>query len=737
MVGKSTNKNIFRTVLVGALFVAAFSAVIVKLFYMQIINYDFYRKKAVANQTRDVLVSPTRGTIYDTKMKILAVSTSAEMVTVNPKRVKDDDQAKTIAEGLSRILGVSYDSVYKKAKKSSAYEIIKRSVDKETTDLIRQFASENEISAIIMEPDTKRYYPYGSFAANVIGFMGTDEGLSGLEAYYEKSLRGVTGRIISAKNAKGVEMPFKYERYYEAKDGNSLVLTIDEVIQGYLEKNLEIAIQDCDVRNKATGIIMDVKTGAILALSTKPDYDPNSPFEITDEKAVTELEKLTGDAYRERYNLELQNQWQSRALTEPYEPGSTFKIITSAIAIEEGVLSENERFNCPGYIMFAKTRIGCWKSAGHGSQTFLDAMKNSCNPAFVMISQKIGTATFRKYFKSFGFTEKTGIDLGGEANGVYHSESAFKEMELAIASFGQRFKVTPIQLITAVSAVANGGNLMKPYVVREVLDEDGNVVSETEPTVVRQVISEKTSKTLCEMLEQVVAKGSGRNAYVAGYRVAGKTGTSQKMDIVDENGQEIGLRIASFVGFAPADDPQVAVLVLLDEPMSQVKFGGQIAAPVIRRILSEVMPYLGVEPQYTEDEQKSQDVQIPKLVGMTLSQAKKALSNLGVSCKVIGSGDTVTEQTPNAFSKIPGTASVILYMGVNKSDELITVPDVSNMTVAQAKSVIERVGLYMKGEGAVSTGGVVATKQVPAAGTKAESGTVITVDFTDTENRVN
>lgn len=733
---------LLRSKIIVCFVCAAFCAVIIRLFYMQVIKYDFYKEKAVANQTRDVIVSPSRGTIYDRNMKALATSASAEMITLDPKLVKDDEQAKLIAHGLSEILGVSYETVYKKATKKSSYEIIKRSVEKETADLVRQFISDNSteespIKAISSEPDSKRYYPYGDFAAGVIGFMGTDEGLAGLEAYYEKTLRGITGRIISAKNARGIAMPFKYERYYEAQDGDNLILTIDEGVQHYLEKNLEIAIADNDVQNKATGIIMNVKTGEILAMATKPDYDPASPFEITDEYVLEQLAGLEGEEYKTAYNNALQDQWQSRALTEPYEPGSTFKIITSAIAIEENVLSDSETFYCPGYTVLNSTRIGCWKSAGHGTQTFLQAMQNSCNPAFVEIGQKIGTATFRKYFKNFGFTEKTGIDLGGEANGVYHSDDNFKEIELAVASFGQRFKATPIQLITAVSAVANGGYLMKPYIVKQTTDANGNIKSITEPTVVRQVISESTSKKLCEMLEQVVAKGSGKNAYVAGYRVAGKTGTSQKMDIVDENGNEVGLRIASFVGFAPANDPQIAVLVLLDEPMGPVKFGGQIAAPVVRRIFNDVLPYLNIEPQYTEEELKAQDISIPSLIGMTADEAKKTLSKKGISYRTVGSGDTVTNQTPNAFAKIPGTATVILYLGAEKPTNPVTIPDVSGMSVAQAKSVLERAGLYLKGAGAVSSSSVIATKQSPAAGEQASPGTVITVDFSDPNDRVN
>jgi len=737
---KPTNSMLARLMfLLVAMGVVAFVAIAGKLFYMQVVDYSFYQQKALANQTRDTIIAPTRGTIYDTNMKVLAMSASAEEVDLTPKLVKDEEEAKLIAQKLSELLDVSYDTILKKALKNTSYERIKRSVDKEVADEIRAFANENGITAISMVPDTKRYYPYGDFASNILGFMGTDEGLSGLESYYEDALKGVPGRIISATNAKGVELASEYERYYEAQNGDNLVLTVDEVLQHYLEKNLEIAIADNDVQNKATGIIMDVKTGAILAMATKGDFDPNDPFTITDDRTSQRLAALTGDEYKTEYNLALQEQWQSRALTEPYEPGSTFKIITSAIALEEGALSGNETFSCPGYIMLGKQRIGCWKAGGHGTQDFLQGLKNSCNPVFVAISQKIGTATFRKYFEDFGFMAKTGIDLGGEANGVYHAEKDFHELELAIAAFGQRFKVTPIQLLTAVCAVANDGKLMKPYIVKEIQDANGNVKKSITPTVVRQVISAETSDRLCSMLEQVVADGSGRQAYVAGYRMAGKTGTSQKMDIVDESGQEIGLRIASFVGFAPADDPQVAVLVLLDEPMGPVKFGGQIAAPVVRRIMSEVLPYMGIEPQYTEEELAAKDVQIPDLTGKTVAEAEKALNDLKISFRKVGSGDTVTDQTPTGGAKIPGTATVILYLGVNKSSDPIQVPDVNNMSVAQAKSALERLGLYMKTAGTGSTGstsGMLASYQEPAAGSAVQAGAVITVEFRDPTDMV-
>lgn len=734
---KPTTSMSRRVVVLAALLgVGAFMAVIARLFYMQVINFDFYQQKAVNQQTRDIVVTASRGTIYDRNLKPLAISSAVEMITIAPNQIENDEKRETLIKGLSEILEVDEARVRKLAEKKTGYEIVKRRVEKEDADRVRAFVKENDLAGTVnYEEDTKRYYPYGNFASQVLGFLNYDnQGAYGIEAKYEEELRGVNGRVITAKNAKNTEMPFQYEKFYDAQDGQNVVLTIDEVVQHFLEKHLETAKADNLVANKATGIVMEVKTGAILGMATVSGFDPNEPRTVVDEQALARITAAEGtEAESEVLQNEQMEQWRGRAISEPYEPGSTFKIITTAIALEEEAVNENTTFSCPGYAVVAGQRIRCWKAGGHGSQHLQEAINNSCNPAFISIGQKIGKENFRKYFKAFGLMEKTGIDLPGEATSIYHTDANFNEVELATSSFGQTFKITPLQLITAVSAVANDGKLMKPYIVKETLDDEGNIVSTAKPQVVRQVISETTSDKMCQMLEEAVRIGSGKNANAVGYRVAGKTGTSEKRDLAVQTGRDE--KISSFIGFAPADDPQIAVLVLLDEPQGVQKFGGVIAAPVARRIFEDVCPYLGIEPQYTSEELATQDVTVPDVSGKTKAEAVSILNGKKMSYRTVGSGDTVTDQIPKAQSVVPATAEVVLYLGGSAPDKTVTVPTVTGLSFNAAKSRIENLGLYMKVSGNTSGKNVQAISQTNA-GESLAVGSVVTVEFNDIDTNL-
>ncbi len=712
-----------------------FVCVAVRLFYMQVVRFDFYQEQALSQQTKDKTLTPVRGTIYDANMKPLAISAATEVVTLEAAKIEDEEQGLLIAETLSELLDMEYEEVLELVQEKASWAVVKKGVEKEVTDQIRAFINENDLNCIFMEPDSTRYYPFGNFLSHVLGFVGTDQqGLSGLEAYYEEELSGTPGRVITATNAAGDEMPFAYEMYYDAEDGNSLVLTIDEVIQHYLEKNLEMALYDNNVQNKVAGIVMDVNTGGILAMSTKPDFDPNDPFTIVDPEDQEAVDALTGEERSAKRSEVLNEQWRNKAISDAYDPGSTFKILTMAMALEEKAVSLDSRYYCPGYKKVDKWNISCWKAGGHGSQNLLEAICNSCNPAFIEIGQSLGIETFSEYFKAFGLRQKTGIDLPGEAQGIYFNNMG--PTDLAVAAFGQNFSITPLQLITAVSAVANGGTLLEPYIVKEVIDSEGNIIESHDRTEVRQVISEETSDQLCDMLEQVVTVGTGKNAYVMGYRVAGKTGTSEKKAKELATGVT-GLRISSFVAFAPADDPQIAVLVMLDEPNVYPVTGGITVAPVIRRIMEDVLPYLEVEPVYTEEELEQKDISVPGVVGYERAQAESALKQNGINYRIEGSGATITDQIPAAGAVVSSKAEVILYTDGEKPDKLVTVPDLTGMTVENARRTLSNLGLYIRATGAVNSSGgnVVAIKQDVEESQKVAVGTVVTVDFSDLDQR--
>ncbi|MBR6554872.1 MAG: PASTA domain-containing protein, partial [Clostridia bacterium] len=627
--------------LMAVLGVLCFVGIFVRLVWMQVFRYDFYLEKALSQQTADKVLYPVRGTIYDAKGKPLAISASTEMVTLEAKKIDSEEQGLLIAEGLSEILGLEYEEVLEKVQKKASWAMLKRGVEKDEADAVRAFVKEHKLDSVYLSADSTRYYPYGSFLSHVLGFVGTDEqGLGGLESYYDDVLTGTEGRVVTSVSANGTELAEDYEIYYPAQDGKNLNLTIDVVLQQYLEKNLEIAYRDNNVAEHASGIVIDVKTGAILAMAGYPDFDPNEPFTITSQSVLDKLAAITDpEKLAEERSKALYAQWRNNNISYTYSPGSTFKTITASAALEEGTLNTNTSFYCPGFKYVDNWgNIRCWKHEGHGSENLFQAVQNSCNPAFMTIGEALGKENLKKYVEAFGLLNKTGIDLPGESLGMFNLNS---NIDLAVYSFGQNFTVTPLQMISAIGAVANGGSLMQPYVVSSITDANGTVVESFAPTVQRQVMSARNSELMREILESVVTVGTGKNAYIAGYHVAGKTGTTEKIDkqnqIFQETGKEVELRIASFYAFAPADDPQIAILILLDEPNVDNIGGGTCVAPAVRRFLEEALPYLNVDPTYTEAELAVKDVTMPDITGMTIKQAEAAMKKAGISYRVVGS----------------------------------------------------------------------------------------------------
>lgn len=684
-------------------------------------------------QLQDTEISAKRGDIYDRNMEVLATSATAYTVYITPQDIKDDDTAKLLAKGLSELLDVEYDKVYSATKKTTYYEKIKTKVDQALANKVRTFISENKLGAIVgLDEGSKRYYPNDNLASTILGFVGADnQGLNGLESYYDDMLKGVPGRVIAAKNATGADMPFSYEKVVDAQTGNSLVLTIDSYIQYVAEKYLEEAVSQYSCNERGCVIVMDPKTGEIYAMATKPDYNPNTPFTIYDAKTAEAIEELTGDERTKAISDAQQKQWRNKAICDTYEPGSVFKIVTGSAAYEESKISKNSTFNCSGKINIAGTTYNCHKHSGHGHQNLAGAFQNSCNPAFIQIGQMLGTELFFKYFQAYGLTEKTGIDLPGEASTVagvsYHDISTMSIVDLASESFGQGFNVTPIQLATAVCASVNGGYLVKPHVVKKVVDSEGNTVKKIEKTVKRQVISAETSKAICSFLEGVVTEGSGKNSYVAGYRVGGKTGTSQKL--AQSNADGVKRLVASFCGVAPCDEAQLVCLVVLDEPNAPVVYGGTLAAPVAGKIFADVLPYLGVEAIYTEEELKNIDIAVPSAVGKQIEEAKRLFESSGISVKTVGNGEKVVRQLPSAGHLISRGGTVVLYTDDIENTK-VTVPDFSGYSISGANSLASQHQLNITLSGVTGeNSGATAYSQSIAPGEKVDMGTIITVSF--------
>ena len=769
-----------RTVLLmGLLGVAVFAALLFKLYDLQIVRHEELQEKAVAQQTRSAVVTASRGAIYDKNGEIMAVSATAETVCISPYDIenhKDTQDKEYVARGLARILELDESAVLEKMGKTNLqYVELKRKVEQDTADEVRRFIN-GEIDAegdplttvnadgktvllsdptktparlhgIFLNADSKRYYPYGTLASQVIGFVGSENtGLYGLEAKYDGVLEGTEGLTVTAKTNTGEDMLYQYEQYYDAENGDSLMLTLDVSVQSCLEKGIESMVDKFGAKHGGAGIVMDVNTGGILAMASYPTFDLNDPFTIYDKNlsaqtdaalakalaGLTEGSEEYAAARSKTVNAALGEQWRNRCISDTYEPGSTFKPITLAAALEEGLVNLSSTFNCTGSITVPgwSKPINCSNHAGHGLQNLMEATGHSCNPAFISMGLKIGTQKYYQYLKSFGLMEKTGVDEISETVGMFAGEKDFNSNVVSLASyaFGQTFTVTPLQVIRAQAATINGGYLRTPYLVEQVVDAQSAVKYQHDSTPVRQVVSEETSATVRQCLEYVVASGTGKNGQVVGYRVGGKTGTADKTGNPD---REV---VVSFMCFAPADDPQIIMLITMDTPSRNTGVyvsGGNMVAPTASAVMGEILPYVGVEPEYTAEEMVGADVTVPNVVGMTAEAAREKITGMGFTCRTVGEGETVTDQTPLGGAIVPNSAAIILYLGEEKPDAPCTVPNVVGMTAAQANTALTNAGLIMRVSGATaaSSGNVYALNQSAAPGAEVPAGTVVTVQL--------
>ena len=723
-----------RTLLLLAIFgVFAFALLFGKLYEWQITRHDELQDIAVRQQTMRTTVSASRGTIYDRNGRALAISSTAENVLMSPLDIEKYDQdKKLIAENLAEILNLDEDALREKMKKTnSQYVFVKKRVDQEEADKVRAFINENKIkgNSIFMEPTTKRYYPFGSLAANMIGFTNEEGGAYGLEAVYNDELTGESGMVVTAKDVNGTSLLYQYEQYFDAQDGSSLHTTIDTTVQYYLEKGLADLEARYGTGKGATGIVMDVDTAAILGMAALPNYDLNSPGTIYNDFMQASIDESTDEeTLLEQLKTLRLKQWRNKTINDTYEPGSTFKILTLSMGLEEGVIDLNSSFDCSGYVKIEDATINCSKRApGHGHQSLKVAAGNSCNPAFINIGLRVGNAKFVDYMNAFGLTSKTGIDTTGEATGFMNQEINYSRLALACYAFGQNFNVTPVALISAQAACINGGYLRQPYIVDQIVDSNGNVTYQHDTTPIRQVVSEDTSATVREILEYVVSDGTGKNGKVAGYRIGGKTGTADKVG---------GNVIVSFVCFAPADDPKVIMLLTLDEPdrgTGTYVSGGNMVAPVASEVMAELLPYLGIEPTYSAEEMVGRDATVQNLIGFPVEEAQNKLKEIGFACRVIGEAGKVTDQTPAGGAIVPNNAEIILYCGEAKPDDLCIVPNVIGDSASVANQKLTNAGLIMSVSGATnrSSASVRAVSQSEAPGKEVEAGTVVRVQLSD------
>ncbi len=710
-----------------------FGGDLISLARIQLLDNEQYQMKAEQQQLSDTVINAQRGTIYSSNMVKLARSASVWTVYVVPANFKKDSERELVADSLCDILEIDREDAIKAMTGTSHYMVLARRIENPVKDQVSKFILENEFNNKMgLTEDNKRYYPGNQLLSNLLGFTGTDnQGLSGVEAYYDKYLTGTPGREVKAKDAVQETLPSQYKTRIDPIPGNNIVLTIDEVMQYYMEKNLEQVVKDTG-SDHATGILVNVKTGDILAMATKPDYDPNHPWDIADETEAQRISLLTGDERRQALNAAQNKQWRNAAVSDTYEPGSVFKAITAAGALEEKVVSETDAFTCTGSVTVAGNVIHCHKRSGHGQETFAEGLMNSCNPVFVAAGQRLGSHLFFKYFKGFGLTEKTGIDLPGEAQGIYYQEEKLGISELSSEAFGQTFQVTPMQMVMSFSAIGNGGRLMEPHVLKQVLDEKDNVISTVQPTVKRQVISEETAAELLLMLERVVKEGTGKNAYIPGYRVAGKTGTSEKVGKYNEDGSK--KYIASFAGIAPVEDPQFAIIIEVDEPRNGSVQGGAIAAPLAAAILKDILTYKNIEPHYTQEELEKLDIAVPDVVEDKLATAKNKLRAAGLDVRVVGDGEAVVRQFPAAGQTTPKGGTIVLYTTTDGNAEKTKVPNLTNLTISQANIAAGNAGLNMKITGnALESAGTISYSQNIPAETEVEIGTVITVSFRQTQ----
>lgn len=746
--------------------VLVFVPVGLRLYTLMIRDYDYYAGLALRNQTRTTTVTADRGDIYDRNMNILATSVSVENVYLDPHELK---QSKADIEAISAFLAGLLDKdpgwiAEQAADTTKRYKQVGARIDEETAAQLRNYINEQNILGIHLEPTSRRYYPFGTLAAQVIGFTNdSNEGSEGVEAAYNGYLTGRTGRVITTKGNNEMDMPFSYENYVASRQGDSVILTLDATVQACLEKQMEAAMARYDVRNGAFGLVMNCKTGEILAMATLGSYDPNNYLELTDPGAIALTQQLKlaylsepegseayeagKKAYSEALAAARLKQWRNRVLSDGYEPGSTFKVLTMAAALDCGAIDLNTSFYCSGseQIPGRAQRLHCWRSAGHGAEQTPQALQNSCNIAFAHIALKLGGERFYEYIEKFGILEKTGIDLAGESKGVFFDKALVTDTEkwgtasLTSGSFGQTFKLTPLQLVRAIASVVNGGYLLEPYIVSEVVDAAGNTVMKAQPTVIRRTIRQETSETMRALIRSVVTEGTAKNANVAGFSIGGKTGTSEKIDVFDENGQRVQDKIVSFVGIAPMEDPEYIVLVALDTPSRETGIyisGGVMAAPTVGAVMADILPYLGVERTFSQEDLAGQEIVLDAYTGLTAEEAERKLKNIGLSALVSGTGETVTGQIPAAGQTVPGGSQILLYLGQEPEQPMAAVPDFTGMNRQQASDAAGKLGLYIlvKGNNAISSA-VTVTAQSVAKDTQVPVGTTIALEFTDTAAR--
>ena len=742
--------------------ILAFVPVFGRLYVLMVRDYDFYAALALRNQTRTTTVTARRGEIYDRNMNILATSVPVVNVYLDPHELK---QSKADIPEVSRVLGKILEKdpdwiQEQAADTKKRYKQVGSRIEEETAGEIRNFINREKISGIHLEPASRRAYPFDTLAAQVIGFTNASgDGSEGVEASYDAYLTGKAGRVITTKGNNEMDMPYSYENFVSSRQGNSLVLTLDTTVQACLEKQLQAAIDRYAVKNGAFGLVMNAKTGEILAMTTLGSYDPNHYLDITDEAVAARLEQLRQEyasqpegsgeynagrkLYQEALDAARLKQWRNRVLSDGYEPGSTFKVLTMAAALDCGAIDLNTPFHCSGsqQIPGRAQLLHCWRSSGHGSERTPQALQNSCNIAFAHIALKLGGQRFYEYIEKFGILEKTGIDLAGESKGVFFDKALVTNTDkwgtasLTSGSFGQTFKITPLQLVRAIASVVNGGYLMEPYIVSEILDADGNTVMKAEPTVVRQTVSRQTSETMRTLIRSVVTEGTAKNAGVAGYSIGGKTGTSEKIDVFDENGQRVLDKIVSFVGIAPMEDPEYIVLAALDTPSRETGIyisGGVMAAPTVGAVMEDILPYLGVEKKYAPEELAGKEIVLEDYSGLTAADAERKLNITGLRCQIVGTGETVAAQIPSPGQSVPGNSEVLLYMNENPSRRLVEVPDFLGMNRQQADHAAGEQGLYIlvSGNSSVSPQ-ITATAQSIPKNTQVPVGTTVTLEFTD------
>ena len=728
-------------ILILLILVLGFGAAVLRLTYLTTVQSSELQESAVDLQLADTTVSAKRGTIYDANGNVLAESASVWQVVMSPVNFKNDNQRQAAAKGLSEIFDLEYNDVLDDTKQQSHYVVVKRRIESDerekVLELIDTLKKDYSCSGVIqLLDDYKRYYPKNSLASSVIGFTGSDDqGLEGIEYEYDSYLSGTPGRIITAQNARGTDMPFRYEQNVESEDGNNVYLTIDETIQSICEKYMQKGVEDNNVLNKGVCIAMDVNTGAILAMVTTDGYDLNNPYELS-AKDKKKIKSTAKSKQAEAESAALSNMWRNKAVADTYMPGSVFKMCVASAALEENLVNEKTSFTCTGSIEVEGETIHCSNIAGHGTQNFVEVISNSCNPAFIQIGQMLGAGKFRQYYQGFGFSDKTGIDLPGEAEDSFWKEGKMGGVDLAVASFGQNFTITPIQMITACAAVSNGGYVVQPHVVSKITDSKGNVIKTVDKKVKRQVISDDTSKKMNEYLEYNTERQGAAAGYISGYKVAGKTGTTEKRGVTKFESSFSEDYISSFCGYAPADDPQIAMLVFFDTPDGDAYYGSQVSSPVFINIMSEVLPYLDVKTSYTDEELGYVDASAGDYTGVSVDEAKTAVEADGFTATVKGNGSTVISQIPTVSSGLQKGGSIVLYTDSDSQSETVSVPSLIGLSPDEVNDVASAYGLNVSFSGATTSSGTSSSQNVEA-GTSVSPGTVITVSFADSSSTLN